>query len=192
MIIKEAPSIYAVKEREYAIDIHLAIISVKKIKTIYTSLSSGRSERIIRPYGIINYKGSPYLVGYCENRKRILSFKISRFQSVELLNDKYVIPEGFSLNEFAGNSLGIYNDDIFSLKLRIDWPMSYIISEKKWVDNQVINWIDDKTIIFEAEMAGKTEIISWILSMGENVNVLEPVYLKDEIRSILSNMINNI
>lgn len=192
MFVKETASVYAEKERNLTLDIHLAIISLKKIKVIYTSISSGRGERVIRPYGIIAYRGASYLVGYCENRQRILSFKVSRFESVEILSENYVIPEDFSLKEFTGNSLGIYNDDILDLKLRINWPMSYIISEKKWVDNQEITWENDETIIFKATMSGKTEIISWILSMGKNVSVLEPDFLKEEMRDVLNNMINNI
>jgi predicted DNA-binding transcriptional regulator YafY len=39
-------------------------------------------------------------------------------------------------------------------------------------------WNDDESVIFEATMSGKTEIVSWVLSMGSKVKVLAPEELK--------------
>ncbi|NLZ49837.1 MAG: WYL domain-containing protein [Clostridiales bacterium] len=74
------------------------------------------------------------------------------------------------------------------LKLRIEKPLSYIVSEKLWVENQKISWNEDESIIFEAEMQGKTEIISWILSMGSKVTIIEPEELKNEIKEEVMKM----
>jgi predicted DNA-binding transcriptional regulator YafY len=66
--------------------------------------------------------------------------------------------------------------------------MSYIVSEKIWVENQKIIWNDDESITFEAIMSGKTEIVSWILSMGSNVKVLGPGELKKTIKEEIDKM----
>jgi predicted DNA-binding transcriptional regulator YafY len=67
--------------------------------------------------------------------------------------------------------------------------MSYIVSEKIWVENQKIIWNDDESIIFEAIMSGKTEIVSWILSMGSNAKVLGPGELKKTIKEEIDKII---
>lgn len=187
-VSKGFTSIEALDDRKKCLDINAAIISRNKIKMKYFSLSSGVSERIVQPYAIINYKGAFYFVGFCETRGRIIDFKISRIKDYSIINSKYEIPKDFSLKDYMKNSIGIYRGDPIRLKLRIEKPMSYIVSEKKWSDNQEIIWSEDESIIFNAEMAGKTEIISWILSMGNKVTVLEPESLRVSVVEEISKM----
>lgn len=180
-------------EKEKIKEIINAYIEKKKIKINYYSLSSNETkERIVHPYSVVTYKGANYMVAFCEKRNKFLDFKVSRIDSMEILNEKYNNDKGFSLKDYMEGSIGIYKGESVSVKLKITHPMSRIVSEKKWVDNQKISWIDEKAIHFEAEVKGKTELISWILSMGQNVEVLEPIELKEEIKSIAKNIVNNI
>lgn len=188
-IVKGTKCIEMKDERKKCLDINAAIISKNKIMIKYFSLSSGESERIVHPYAIINYKGANYFSGFCENRNEVIDFKISRIREYSITNLKYEIPKNFSVKDYMKNSLGIYRGEVFHVKLRIEKPMSYIISEKMWCENQRISWRSDESIIFEAEFSGKTEVISWILSMGSTVNVIEPESLKAEIKNILNEMI---
>jgi predicted DNA-binding transcriptional regulator YafY len=83
-------------------------------------------------------------------------------------------------------------DNTRKVILKIRHPMSQIIKEKIWSENQVIKEIsEDKSIIFEAKLQGEVEIISWILSMGTDVEVIEPIELKNKIKEILEKMISN-
>lgn len=168
--------------RKKVLDIHNSILSKTKMEINYFALSSGENRRVIRPYAIISYKDSLYIVAYCEKRNALRDFKISRIKDYRMLNDKFIIPEKFSIKKYMNNNFGIYRDGVFNVKLHIYRPMSYIISEKIWVSNQKITWNEDKSIIFEAVMQGKTEIKSWILSMGSSVKVIEPQELKDIVK----------
>lgn len=181
-------SIETADERKKCLDINAAIVSRNKIKMKYFSLSSGESERIVQPYAIINYKGAFYFTAFCENRCRVIDFKISRIKEYCILDTKYEIPKDFSLKDYMKNSIGLYRGDSIRLKLKVNKPMSYIVSEKKWSDNQEIIWCDDESIIFNAEMAGKTEILSWILSMGSAVTVLEPESLRESVVEEINKM----
>jgi oligoendopeptidase F len=118
-----------------------------------------------------------------------LDYELNAMISYEILKEKYDKDKSFSIEEYTKNSIGIYKDEMIKLKLLISKPMSYIVSEKIWVENQKIQWNEDESIIFEAELQGKTEIISWILSMGSAVKVLEPVELKEEILKKLEDTI---
>lgn len=170
------------QDKKKLLDIHKAIITKSKIRIRYFALSSGESTRIIHPYALINYRNAIYVAAYCEKRSSIRDFKISRILEYEVLSEKFIFPKDFSLKEYMKNNFGIYRDGVYKLKLHVFYPMSYIVSEKIWVSNQKITWNEDKSIIFEATMEGKTEIISWVLSMGSNVKVLEPEELKLKIK----------
>lgn len=179
-------------ERKKCLDINAAIILKQKIKMKYFSLSSGESERIVQPYAIISYKGATYFVAYCEKRCKVIEFKSIRVKEYSILKEKYEVPKDFSLKEYMRNSIGLYGGPMLDVKLIIEKPMSYIVSEKIWSDNQKIVWNKDESINFEAEMRGKTEIISWILSMGNTVKIIGPESLKNEISEKLKRMLEKI
>ena len=191
-IISESEETYLDKEEDYELEIQSACLMRHKLKMSYHSISSGDSIRVIRPYAVITKNDMKYVIAYCENRKTIRTFKLIRINWIEVLSDKFDINSSFDINEYMKNTIGIFNNDEIKLKLLLKKPFSYSVSERKYVENQHITWNDDETIIFEATMNGKEDIIRWILSMGECVTILEPLYLKEELKNILKNMINTI
>ncbi len=188
--LRETQSEYLVKfeqsesheeEREKALHIRAAIIGKRKILLNYFSMTSGLKERVVQPYAVFNYKGALYVVGYCEIRKAAIDFKLCRIKSYEVLDEYYELPKDFSLKNYLDSSFGIYKDKSVALRLKIEKPMSYIVSEKRWSEHQSITWNDDESIIFECELKGEEEIISWIMSMRNHVKVIEPIDLKNKI-----------
>ncbi len=142
------------REKKIWTDINAAIITRNKIKIKYNSLNTGQKERIVRPYAIFQYKGSMYFVGYCELRKNIREFKISRIMSHEILSEKFERDYSFNFKEYMQDCFGIFKDEEMELKLKIKYPMSQIIKEKIWSDNQEIIDMDNKSIIFKAKFKG--------------------------------------
>ncbi|CAM2921571.1 WYL domain-containing transcriptional regulator [Hathewaya histolytica] len=190
--IQEAKSSKSDTERKVSLKIHEAIMKRNKIKINYFSLNSGKYERVVSPYALFHYKSCVYFAGLCENSGEVKYFKLSRIEgNIEFLDEKYEIPKTFSLYKYLHNNVGIFNDREISIKLKVFKPMSYIISERIWSDNQKITWNEDESIIFEANIKGYKEIKAWLLSMGSSVKVLEPVELKqDIIREIQNIQIN--
>ncbi|MBB6697560.1 helix-turn-helix transcriptional regulator [Clostridium algidicarnis] len=172
-------------EKEYKawLDIHAAIIMNKKIKVMYASLKNEIKERVVRPYGIFQYKGSLYFVAFCEYRKEIRQFKILRIKKYETLDERFQKDENFNIREYMKNSIGIFKDGEVNLKLKVYYPYAQIVKEKLWVEDQKItDFKDSNYIIFQAKMNGLTEIKSWILSMGSDVEVIEPSDFKEQIK----------
>jgi len=178
------------RQKKLCNDIIYAYITKRKINMNYDSLSSGLSKRTIHPYGLFNYKGDIYMVAYCESREKFLDFKVCRIHDYEVLDHKYKIDASFSWSEYSKNCVGIYKDGETEVVLKIKNPFSTIIKEKIWVDNQIIIENDDNSITFKATMKGYSEIKSWILSMGANVEVISPKKLRDDIISEIEKIKN--
>lgn len=181
------------QEREHCKKIHASLIQKKQIHINYYSLlNDEHQERTVSPYALYEYRNSLYLTGFCHLRQEIRDFKISRIKSLATTDDYFVMPRDFSLKDYMTNCLGIFKDTTQKVVLKIRHPMSQIIREKIWSDNQVITDIpNEKAILFEAHLQGEIEIISWILSMGSDVEVIEPIDLKVKIREKLEKMIKN-
>lgn len=178
------------KDKKLWMDLTSAILTRNKINIKYEGLNSKLSNRIIRPYAIFQYKGDLYCVGYCELRKSIRQFKIYRIQEYEILKEKFKKDKEFNIEKYMENCFGIYKDDEINLVLKIKYPMAKIIKEKIWVENQRILEKGDY-IIFNAKMKGKTEIKSWILSMGSSIEVIKPLNFRQEIIDDLNKNLKN-
>lgn len=169
-----------------------ASITKNKVKIIYKSVSSGLSERIVRPYTLINKAGFAYLIAYCEKREEIRTFKLVRIQSLEVLEDQFEEDNTFDAKGFIKDQIGLFNDETIRLKLHIHKPFAYSVSERVYASDQKIVCQEDESILFEATMKGKVDIIRWILSMRTCVTVLEPLELKEEIKEELTRMLKSI
>lgn len=174
------------KEKEVWKVIKKAIINKRKVEILYKPLkdipgSNVNEIRIVHPYGTFDHDGATYFFAYCELRKEVRYFKLSRIENLNILNDKFSINIKYDIKKIMRKSFGIIDDDIFHLKLKISYPMSQLVKEKQFSINQQIIEIDEDTIIFEADLKGYKEVKSWVLSMGCNVQVIEPEKLKIDI-----------
>lgn len=175
-------------EKQKYRDIHEAYLTHQKIWIKYYSLTSGEQERIVHPYGIFHYKGDLYLVCYCERRNTFIDLKVCRIREYKILEEKYKIDKSFSWRKYSENTIGIYKDQEIEIELKVSHPFSVIVKEKIWVDNQEIKELGNGSILFKAKMKGYSEIKSWILSMGAQVEVLAPEKLRQDIKTEIENI----
>lgn len=182
-IMPAKPNVNEKLERDKYVDIRDAIIESKKVNVHYFSLSSGLKERILLPYGMYTYQGFWYIVAYCELSEAIRDFKLVRIKEWEIQKDTFEKPSNFSLRDYFNGCIGLIKDDnTYNVKLKIDFPTSIKVSERNWVEDQKITFNDDNSIIFEAVMTGMDDMVRWVLSMGSEVEVVEPVILRKRVR----------
>lgn len=176
-------------------DIYKNILDNQEVIIEYKDNNGESTERRVQPYQFITYKGEKYLVAFCLLRNQIRFFKLRRISDYKITSKKFekVIDVKKLLEDYKKNSIGIFGGKKYNLKLEIKYPMANTIKERIWVENQEV---DDTTfqdrIIFKAFMTGGPEIVSWILSMGTCVKVIEPEELKQDIHKKLEEMIKNI
>ncbi|HFK1458740.1 TPA: helix-turn-helix transcriptional regulator [Bacillus cereus] len=150
-----------------------------KVRIKYENNNGRKSERTIEPYGIVHYNEFFYCVAFCNNRQEILKFKLVRMKDIQVLFDRYTIPENFDL-EGECPKLGIVNETL-EVELIIYPPFSKSVPESIWGEEQKIEQNSDGSINFKATMSGKSSVKKWILGMGSSVKVIKPEGMRDEI-----------
>ncbi len=192
--IKNTKSNYdSKKEKKYWIDINAAIITSNRLKIEYEKANNEEINRIVNPYSVFQYDGAFYFEGFCEDINDYRIFKLNRISKIEQLDDKFIKSKSYNLKDRMKECFGVYKDEEVELRIKIFYPMAQVVKEKIWVENQkIIEKKEENHIIFEAKMRGKTQIKSWILSMGKNVKVIEPIGLKEEIMEEMKGILNNI
>lgn len=175
-------------------DLYRAILDTKVVNIKYRDNSGKLSERNIQPLKYLSYKGEYYLVANCLLRNEIRYFKLSRIVDYKISDRSFEFKEDIEkiLKAERENGFGIFGGEEYDIHLIIKPPMANTIQERIWVDNQVIEELEDGIIDFKAKMKGGPELISWILSMGEAVIVKEPKEIKDILSEKLRKMSNNL
>ena len=94
-----------------------AILASQKVKLHYKYRGSGKTGyKRVRPYGFI-YGNRHYLVAWSENEQAcdFRNFALSNIERVELLETSFTRRRGFSLQEYAERSFGVFQEEPFDV-----------------------------------------------------------------------------
>lgn len=178
------------EESEKWLTINDGIINNRKVRIKYMDSKGYCTERIVQPYKLYTYYGSNYFIGKCEERNELRQFKLVRIKNIELLEDRF-IKDDFDINEYLKNSIGLFKDKTYKIKLKITYPYAMGFKEYSWTEEESIeDYIEKGYLIYNATVEGKTEIIPWIMGMGTACTVLEPLELKDDIIKAYKEILN--
>lgn len=169
------------EEKDKWLTINDGIINNRKVRIKYINSNGKESERTVLPYGLFTYYGSNYFVGKCEEKNELRQFKLVRIKEISLLKEEF-IKEKFSIENYLENTIGLYNGDKMDIKLKITYPYAQGFKEYTWVKDEVISdHIEEGYLIYSATIYGYVEAISWIMSMGNSCEILEPIELKEKV-----------
>ena len=108
-----------------------------------------------------------------------------------MLDDKFE-KDDFDLNNYLKNTIGLFKDEKYEIKLRINYPYAMSFKEYSWTQDEYIeDYMEEGYLIYTATIEGKTKIISWIMGMGTSCTVLEPKELIEDVIKEHKKVLNN-
>jgi predicted DNA-binding transcriptional regulator YafY len=146
-----------------------------------------RSKRVIRPYLIEPslQTHALYLIGWDEDRGGMRTFKIERIRGVSVSPRRFEPPEPGTLEADLRHGWDIIADQpLTDVVLRFAPTVADRVAETNWHPEQQIERGADGSLVWRTRVAGTIEIRLWILSWGEDVEVLAPPDLRDQVREI--------
>ena len=167
-----------------------AIRERRKVNIQYNSFSSETRERHrLSPYAVLFRKHAWYVIGHSERSNQILTFRINRIHSLFISHLSYTIPEDFSVQKHMEKSwefrLGPETHVVIEFAARI----APLIREVAWHSTQKIHEHADGGLRFEATVAGWLEVGWWVMSWGEEAEVIEPKELREWVAETAEKMI---
>lgn len=160
-------------------------VSRHQVKIAYQSLpAGGASERVIEPYFIepASAGHSSYVIAHCHKARALRTFKIERIKAIEATPQLYEIPPDFNANEFLGSAWGIIAEgEVKTVKLQFAPEISRIMEETVWHPSQVLEKRSDGSAVMTLKVAETLELLAWILSWGQKVEVLRPPGLRQRV-----------
>jgi predicted DNA-binding transcriptional regulator YafY len=143
---------------------------------------------IVRPYLIEPslQTHALYLIGWDETRNGIRTFKIERIRDVALTPRTFEPEEPGTLEGTLRRAWDIIADQPeVQVVLRFAPSVAARVSETTWHPSQRLDPADDGSLVWRGAVSGTIEIRLWILSWGDEVEVLEPAGLREDVAATL-------
>ena len=143
---------------------------------------SGETKRTIEPYYILFKWTSWYVYGWCLTRKDYRLFKLNRMDNV-LMSDKGFECRNVPLPDMSTELMYPRN---IKVKAFFDPDTKWRLVEEFGKD--CYSETKDGKILFTADYADMDNLVSWMLTFGDKVEVLEPQEVRERLGAIAENM----
>jgi proteasome accessory factor B len=166
--------------------------SKTKLRVHYESIAEQSTIRtLLSPYRLLFRRHAWYVIGRSSVHRAVRTFHVGRIVNSELTEELYKIPPRFSLKRYFGNAWNLVRERNARTRARVRFlPLvARNVAEVCWHPTQKLLWNDDGSLDFSVIVDGISEISWWILSYGDQAQVLEPPDLKALIAQRARNMV---
>jgi len=147
---------------------------------------------VVRPYLIEPslQTHALYLIGWDETRDALRTFKVERIRDVALTPRTFELPEGDGVEGALRRAWDIIADQpATEVVVRFSPAVADRVMETTWHPLQRTERTPDGGMVWRSTVSGVIEIRLWILSWGDDAEVLEPAELRTQVREILERAI---
>lgn len=147
-----------------------AIIHRKNVKILYASSYEAISERVVQPLKLVYKAKAWYLKAFCTKKQEYRIFKLNRIIELKIMEDC------FSYRAYPKQK-DISKKEYNQVTLRFSKEMTDRVYDE--FDRTQVQRQEDGDIIVSAKMPEDAWLIGFLLSCGTQVDIIEPIYLKD-------------
>lgn len=157
------------------------------VRIYHTKLHGARRNYVVHPYHIepSMWNDGDYLIGYSEYHQKIARFKIARIDKVAVTGGHFREETNFDVHHFLEYAWGIWSTDEDPVTVRLRFRKWAIprLSETVWPNATLTDPDDDGSRIWEMPVAEWREMVPWVRSWGSDVEVLEPMELREVMKA---------
>ena len=175
------------------------IVAMKQnveLKVDYQRYENKKEEHLqtfhIQPYALRAYNRRWYLLGYLKEQVELRTIALDRVLSLKVLANSFKLPEDFDVRKYFANVVGIYvNDDLPVTKVKIrayGVQAEYLRSTPLHKSQSESHSKHGEFAEFTSRLCITPDLESQLLAMGENVEVLEPEELREEMKKRIDSM----
>ena len=171
-------------------DFRYAIFKSVSVKITYKSLSSGEKQRVIDPYAMFYRDQGWYIIAYCHQRQDLLLFRVDRIvDNIVQYQNKFQRPQHFTVDSYMGNAWNVERGkEEFELVVNFSKEIAPLIKKNIFHQTQKIKENEDKSLVFTARVSGEKEILSWLMGLGPEAEIIAPASLRDKLKEKIMQM----
>ena len=149
---------------------------------------AARRQATVRPYLLEPslQTHALYLIGFDEAKAAIRTFKIERIRTAVLTPRTFEPPDPATTTSALRAAWDIIADqEPVMVQLRFSPTVAGRVQEATWHPTQKVQDEVDGSLHWEATVSGTIEIRLWILSWGDDVEVLAPAALRQDVAATM-------
>jgi predicted DNA-binding transcriptional regulator YafY len=164
-----------------------ALLNRKRlIMTYYNRQDDSETSREISPQRLIRYRDSWYLDAWCHLRQGLRSFSIDAVRQLEIIAQSALDADENELNQELESGYGIFSGvDTEQAVLRFSPKLARWVSHELWHPEQTSEYDDQGYFILRVPYSHDTELLMDILKHGVQVEVLEPLKLRNKVSEVI-------
>lgn len=178
----------------YSIDkISRAVSEKKKIGFEYVNrvLSPDRTiekqkrEMLISPYALTWQDDHYYVIGNYEKYDNLIHLRLDRMYKVEItdmpqrhFSEVSEYTDYFDTPDYTAKLFGMHGGEIYDIELKCSKKITEQVADR-FGEDIFIKKVTDEDFCFTVRAALSDALVSWVISYGDRVKVLEPQILRD-------------
>ena len=165
-----------------------SIWNSKVLKFVYEKTNETK-DVILSPLGLVCRRGVWYLVGI--NNDITKTYKVNSIKSIYLMNDNFVRPKDFNLENYWKSSISNFKNLIpkYTFTFKVDKSILNSIRERKFITIRNTT-IKENKIYLDVDFDAKWQGIEFAFGYGKYIQIIEPKDAISEIKEKASEIIN--
>ena len=168
----------------------------KRVRFAYFSVRTGKvGVREVDPYYLFEKDGSWYLVGYCRTHNHLRTYKVGRLRGdIELVNPRdegpdFEIPEDFNPEEFHDLRPWKEEEGAVEVEMLVSPKISFWV--QRTLKYEELKDLGESGVLLRLKVGDVDSFLDWVLSLGENVEIKSPEFLRKEMLRIVREIEKN-
>ena len=146
----------------------------------------------IMPLIVFSYMGGIYTIVETEKYDYTSKLAVERIMSLEVTKDKFERKTSLDLAWTLTDPFGLVQADQFEAVIKVKQDSIERIKDKDWPEERVTFSKADENgdITLKIVTSGEFELIRWLRYMGNEVKLIEPLWLLDKLKSSIEDLEN--
>lgn len=164
------------------------------IKLTYQSYWRNSSDIIlVEPYFVKVFKQRWYVIAYNREKEAMRTYALDRIKELDITQDKFDFPKDFNPDDYFYDCYGIIRDDEIeecTVKIKVTANQTKYLRDLPLHHSQQEIESNNETSIFEYYIKPSFDFKKELLSMGAEVEILEPKWFREEAMQEIEKILN--
>lgn len=180
--------IHRLRGLERLATLYKAIRDREVLALFYTEFEQPNIQTLLHPYFLKQYNNRWYVYGLDKNGNKIRPYALDRIERLSPTDYPYEANSTIDFDTFFDNRMGISehgHEPFDTVVLRIQQPRAQYMRTKPWHKSQKLVAETPQYSDFQFDILINKEFEAQVLEFGKDLEVLQPLYFRAQIRQIL-------
>ena len=109
-----------------------------------------------------------------------------RIKKLEITERSFEFPKDYDFEKSFNQNFGVIKEEAFEVEVEFTGYSAKYVAERIWSPDQKLTEKKDGTVKLKFSASSEPELISWVLSFGDEAKVIKPEWLVEEVKEIVS------